>query len=41
MRGVTKKVVLDFELNGTVTDPWGNKRIGLELEGKINRKEIR
>lgn len=39
MRGVSKKVVLDFELNGTVTDPWGNKRVGLELSGKLNRKD--
>jgi len=39
IRGVSKKVALDFELNGTVTDPWGNKRVGLELEGKINRKD--
>ena len=39
MRGVSKKVVLDIELNGTVTDPWGNKRIGLELNGKVNRTD--
>ena len=39
IKGVSKKVSLDFELNGTVTDPWGNKRVGLELEGKINRKD--
>lgn len=39
MRGVSKTVALDFENNGTVTDPWGNKRVGLELNGKINRKD--
>ena len=39
IRGISKKVALDFEFNGTVTDPWGNKRVGLELEGKINRKD--
>jgi len=39
LRGVSKNVVLDFEFNGTVTDPWGNKRVGLELEGKINRSD--
>ena len=40
MRGVTKDVELDLENNGTVTDPWGNKRVGLELTGKINRKDF-
>lgn len=39
MRGVSKTVILDFEFNGSVKDPWGNQRIGLELEGKINRKD--
>ncbi len=39
LRGVTKDVKLDFENNGTVVDPWGNKRVGLELTGKINRKD--
>lgn len=39
MRGVSKKVVLDFELNGTAIDPWGKKRIGLELTGKVNRTD--
>ena len=40
MRGVTKSVELDYANNGTVTDPWGNKRVGLELSGKINRKDF-
>ncbi|MGB5867980.1 MAG: YceI family protein [Arcobacteraceae bacterium] len=39
IRGVSKKVSLDYEFNGTVTDPWGNKRVGVELTGKINRKD--
>ena len=37
MRGVSKKVALDFEDNGMITDPWGNQRIGLALSGKVNR----
>lgn len=37
MRGVSKDVVLDLENNGTVKDPWGNTRVGLELTGKVNR----
>ncbi|KFN39077.1 MAG: hypothetical protein JU82_08555 [Sulfuricurvum sp. MLSB] len=39
MHGVTKNVVLDYEHNGLIKDPWGNQRIGLGLSGKINRKD--
>lgn len=37
MRGVSKNVVLDFENNGSIQDPWGNTRVGLALSGKVNR----
>jgi len=37
MRGVSRKVILDFEDNGSIKDPWGNTRVGLALSGKINR----
>jgi polyisoprenoid-binding protein YceI len=40
IRGITKDVKLDFEDNGTAVDPWGNTRVGLELTGKINRKDF-
>lgn len=40
IKNVTKKVNFDYEFGGEVTDPWGNNRIGLELEGKINRKDF-
>lgn len=40
IRGVSKNIELDFENNGSVVDPWGNKRVGLELSGKINRKDF-
>ncbi len=40
MKGVTKKVELDFENNGMIKDPWGNTRVGLALDGKISRKEF-
>ena len=40
IRGITKSVEFDYDNNGTVTDPWGNKRVGLELSGKINRKDF-
>ena len=39
IKGVSKNIELDFENNGTVKDPWGNQRVGLELSGKINRKD--
>jgi len=39
MKGVSKDVVLDFENNGSIKDPWGNTRVGLALSGKINRKD--
>jgi polyisoprenoid-binding protein YceI len=40
IRGVSKDIVLDFENNGSIKDPWGNTRVGLELNGKINRKDF-
>lgn len=39
MRGVTKPVTLDLTYGGTVTDPWGNEKVGFTLAGKINRKD--
>jgi len=40
IKGITKPL----ELTGVVaeggTDPWGNERIGLELEGVIDRREF-
>lgn len=32
IRDVTRKVALPFEMSGPVTDPWGNTRIGIEIE---------
>lgn len=40
MKGVTKNIKLSLENGGVITDPWGNKRAGFELEGKINRKDF-
>ena len=40
IRGITKKVVLDIDMGGTVTDPWGNQRSGFVLSGKVNRKDF-
>jgi len=40
VRGVTREVVLDAEVSGPVTDPWGGRRIGVSAHGKINRKDF-
>ena len=40
IRGVTRQVVLDAEVSGPVTDPWGGRRIGISAHGKINRKDF-
>lgn len=39
IKDVTKPVTLDVEFGGTNTDPWGNKKAGFSLNGKINRKD--
>jgi polyisoprenoid-binding protein YceI len=40
IRDVTKPVTLDVDFGGVVTDPWGNVKAGLEVSGKINRKDF-
>ena len=39
LHGVTKSVKLAAEYGGLMKDPWGNTKIALALEGKINRKD--
>jgi polyisoprenoid-binding protein YceI len=39
IKGTTKSVVIPFEVSGPAQDPWGNTRIGLEGELKVNRKD--
>ena len=39
IKGITKPVTLNAEYSGLMTDPWGNTKVGLNLEGKINRKD--
>jgi polyisoprenoid-binding protein YceI len=39
MRGVTRPVVLEAELQGSEIDPWGNERVALEARGQLNRGE--
>ncbi|HMO10957.1 MAG TPA: YceI family protein [Actinotalea sp.] len=40
IRGVTRPVTLDVELNGTATDPFGTSRVGFSATTEISRKEF-
>ncbi len=40
IRDVTKTITLDVEFGGKMTDPYGNKKAGFVVIGKINRKEF-
>jgi polyisoprenoid-binding protein YceI len=37
LKGVTKPVTLSAKVTGPDNDPWGNERVGIELEGEVNR----
>ena len=39
MHGVTKELSLPVTIKGPVKDPWGNTRIGLQAQTKLNRKD--
>ena len=39
LHGVTKPVKLAADYGGLMKDPWGNTKMALALEGKINRKD--
>jgi polyisoprenoid-binding protein YceI len=39
MHGVTKEISLPIKVKGPIKDPWGNTRVGLEAQTKINRKD--
>lgn len=40
IKDVTKPVTLDVAWSGVAKDPWGNTKAGLNLSGKIDRKEF-
>lgn len=40
LKGVTRPVTLDLELNGVGMDPWGGKRAGFSAVTEINRREF-
>jgi polyisoprenoid-binding protein YceI len=39
IRGVTNPIVLQAELQGSETDPWGHERIALQATGKLDRSD--
>ncbi|MDA8345547.1 MAG: YceI family protein [Thermaerobacter sp.] len=39
IRGITKPVTLNATISEPFTDPWGNERLGVTLEGKVDRNE--
>jgi polyisoprenoid-binding protein YceI len=40
IKEVTKNVELQAEYSGLMKDPWGNTKVGLSINGKINRKDF-
>jgi polyisoprenoid-binding protein YceI len=40
IKGITKRIQLDVEFNGIAKDPWGGKRAGFVITGKISRKDF-
>jgi polyisoprenoid-binding protein YceI len=40
IKDVTRPVTIDFEYQGSVIDPWGNTRVGLEGSVVVNRKDF-
>ncbi|SMG29987.1 YceI family protein [Sphingobacterium psychroaquaticum] len=40
IKGITKSIVVDVENGGTAQDPWGNKKIGFTVSGKLKREDF-
>ncbi len=40
IKGISQKIVLAAEYEGTQKDPWGNEKVGFSLSAKINRKDF-
>jgi polyisoprenoid-binding protein YceI len=39
IKGISKQISLNVEFGGLMTDPWGNKKAGFSINGKVNRKD--
>lgn len=40
IKDITKPVTFQVEFGGIAKDPWGNKKVGYTVTGKINREEF-
>jgi polyisoprenoid-binding protein YceI len=40
MRGITREIALEAEIQGSEIDPWGNERVALEVTGQLNRADF-
>src|SRR3954454_3686293 len=40
IKGVTKEVELDLELDGVAKDPWGNEKLGVTASTEIDREDF-
>ena len=40
IRDVTREIKLDVTNEGTITDPWGNSRIGFSAKTKVDRRDF-
>jgi polyisoprenoid-binding protein YceI len=40
LKGVTKPMEFRAKVTGPNTDPWGNERVGIDLEGELNRHDF-
>lgn len=40
IRGISKSITLNVEFGGIVIDPYGQKKAGFEVQGKISRREF-
>jgi len=39
LKGITKKIKLSVQFGGIINDPWGNKKAGFTITGKIARSD--
>jgi len=40
LKGVTRPLEFSARVTGPNTDPWGNERVGVDLEGELNRHDF-
>jgi polyisoprenoid-binding protein YceI len=40
IKGVTREVVLDVELDGVAKDPWGNEKLAVTASTEIDREDF-